>query len=95
MKWNPLPLKCAAALLLCMTACTSTQHRETQSDAAVTEVHPQADPESRATADREMRRREQALRDAERLIEEGDRMKSAGDNEAAIQAYQKSLKHLP
>jgi hypothetical protein len=57
----------------------------------MTEVHPQAGAETRATAEREMLRREQALRDATQLVEEGNRMRSQGDNEAAIQAYQTSL----
>ena len=98
MRSNSLRLTVVIALLGGVTSCTTAKRQDSragEADVGMTEVHPLADPESRATAERERLRREQALRDATQLVEEGDRMRSQGDNEAAIQAYQKSLDQLP
>lgn len=78
---NSLRLTLVIATLGGVTSCTTAKRQDSRADKAdvgMTEVHPLADPESRATAERELRRREQALRDAAQLVEEGDRMQSRG-----------------
>ena len=93
-----LPLKhfmCCLLLLFCVPACTHTSTPPASSGAAPTDFHPDADPASRELVEREMVRRQQATEDALGLIEEGDRMRAAGDLEGATRAYQKSLDKVP
>lgn len=62
---------------------------------ATTQIHSHAGPETRDLAEREMVRRQQATNDALRLIEEGDQLRTKGDLEGAIQAYEHSLNQVP
>ena len=81
--------------LLCATACTSPNPMPQKTTAAPAELIPDIDPEARALAEREMVRRQQAMQDAVELIEDGDRMRAAGDLEGATRAYQRSLEMQP
>lgn len=91
-----LPIKfflCCA--LLCVPACTSMNSKQQSPTAAPTEVQAGADSETRGLAEREMVRRQQATQDSLELMEEGNRMRAAGDLEGATRSYQQSLEKLP
>ncbi len=57
----------------------------------VTEVHSGADAETQDIAQREVARRQQALRDAQELLNEGKRKYADGDLEGAVQSYKRSI----
>ena len=60
-----------------------------------TQSLPDADPASRAIAEREVVRRQQAVLDAQELMEEGQRMRDAGDLEGSVRSYRDALQTRP
>lgn len=91
---TPFPYFVALGSLCAVLGCsTGTSHRSVQP--AATAAHPAADAETRAIAEREMLRRQQAAREAAEMIEEGDRRRSEGDLGEAVRLYQESVDTLP
>jgi hypothetical protein len=88
---SPLPL--ALVLIPCgLASCTAPPPAP---PLATTAIHPVADPETRALAERERARREQALHDARALLESGKRKAADGDLEGAVGTFRQSIDTHP
>ncbi len=79
--------------LACAVSCTPS--RETTRPVATTAVHPQADAETRDIAEREVVRREGALRDAQALLEDGKRKAAEGQLDEAVRTFRQSIETHP
>ena len=76
-------------------ACSTPQTSSQANPPSTPQTQSNGDPEASALAEREMVRRQNALDEANKMIEEGDRQRAGGDLEGATRTYQKSLDTIP
>jgi len=87
-----LSLLATAVILVCAISCTT---RVTPQPVASTAVHPQTDSETQAIAEREVARRDGALRDARQLLEDGKRKAAEGKLDDAVRTFRQSIETHP